>query len=79
MKKLQALLILFILTCYAAIGVNIAKISHVHEQQIEQQIKDDIQDAEIEALKKEVRLLKTDLHILQYGFEDENEKTNNSR
>lgn len=71
MKKLQALLILFILTCYAAIGVNLAKISHIREQQLEQQLKDDIQNAEIEALKKDVRMLKTDVHLLQYGFEDE--------
>lgn len=70
LKKLQLLLILFILTCYASIGIYVARISHMHTQKIEQQIRDDVQDARIEALEKEIRVLKTDLYFLQNGYEE---------
>ena len=32
------------------------------------------QNKKIEELKKEIRILKTDVHIIQYGFESEEEK-----
>lgn len=33
-----------------------------------------IRDKKIEELEKEIRILKTDVHIIQYGFESEEEK-----
>ena len=70
MKKTLWLLLLILLAIAAAIGVNVARISHIHEQKIEQQIRDDMQNARIEALEKEVRILKTDLYFLQNGYEE---------
>ena len=70
MKKTLWLLLLILLAIAAAIGVNVTRISHIHEQKIEQQIRDDVQNARIEALEKEVRILKTDLYFLQNGYEE---------
>ena len=33
-----------------------------------------IRDKKVEELEKEIRILKTDVNILQYGFESEEEK-----
>ncbi len=33
-----------------------------------------IKDKKIEELEKEIRILKTDVHVIQYGFESEEEK-----
>lgn len=70
MKKTLWLLLLILLAIAAAIGVNVTRISHIHEQKIERQIRDDVQNARIEALEKEVRILKTDLYFLQNGYEE---------
>lgn len=67
------LLLELMLAVAAGIGIMITRISYRHEQQLQQQVRDSMQDDEIEALKKEVRLLKTDLYLLQHGFEGVNE------
>lgn len=33
-----------------------------------------IRDKKVEELEKEIRILKTDVHVIQYGFESEEEK-----
>lgn len=70
MKKALILVTLYILIVAAATGVNIARINHMQELATQQKIRDIKQDRKIEALEKELRLLKTDVNILQYGFEE---------
>lgn len=79
MKKTIELIVLLILLVVAAIGVNIARISYKTEMQEEQKVINAVVDERIKELEKEIRLLKTDVYTLQYGFEDKDEKTNNSR
>ena len=69
MKKTLILITLYILIIAAAIGVNVARITHRQELAEQQKIRDIEQDRKIEALEKELRLLRTDVNILQYGFE----------
>lgn len=47
--------------------------------QEEQKVINAIVDERMRELEKEIRLLKTDVYALQYGFEGKDEKTNNSR
>lgn len=79
MKKTIELIVLLILVVVAGIGANIARISYKTEVQEEQKVINAIVDERIKELEKEIRLLKTDVYVLQYGFEDKDEKTNNSR
>lgn len=80
MKSTKMLLLLTILLAAAAVGMNIARISYKLELREEQKIADVAQNRRIEELEKEVRLLKTDVYILQYGFEGvHSEKADNSR
>lgn len=70
MKKTLILITLYILIIAAATGVNVARITHRQELAEQQKIRDTEQNRKIEALEKELRLLKTDVNILQYGFEE---------
>lgn len=79
MNKTIWLFLLLLLTIAAGIGVSIAEIHHRQELYELQKLVDTIQNERIADLEKDVRLLKTDVHIIQYGFEDEYEKTDNSR
>ena len=79
MKKTIELIVLLILAVVAAIGINIARISYRTEMYEEQKAINAVLNERIEELEKEIRLLKTDVYVLQYGFEDKDEKTNNSR
>ena len=57
-----------------AIGTALSNDSNRHEETLAaQQIVDIDQNKRIEALEKEVRLLKTDLYITQNGFEENKE------
>lgn len=70
------LIILFIMLelMLFAIGTALSNDSNRHEETLAaQQIVDIDQNKRTEALEKEVRLLKTDLHILQYGIEENKE------
>ena len=71
MKKTTLLLVLLLLMTAAAIGLNIVIITHNQEMVAEQKVINAVQDARIAELEKEIRILKTDIRIIQYGFEDE--------
>lgn len=81
MKKKEILmwaaLILFALA--AGIGTNIAKIDYWQNKFDYQTAINEGQSRKIKELEKEIRLLKTDVHILMYGFEDSDEEADNSR
>lgn len=79
MNKTIWLLLLLLLTLAASIGVSIAETHHRQELCELQKLVDAVQNERIADLEKDVRILKTDVHIIQYGFEDEYEKADNSR
>lgn len=71
MKKTILLLVLLLLMTAAGIGLNVVIITHNQEVVAEQKVINAVQDARIAELEKEIRILKTDIRIIQYGFEDE--------
>lgn len=71
--------VILLLAIIADICLNIQDMNMRDEMCVAQKITDAEQTAAIVALEKEVRLLKTDVHIIQYGFEDRDEKTDNTR
>lgn len=70
MKRIVLLSLLLLVTIVLAVGVNGAIIQHRRGIIINQQITDTAQNERIEALEKEIRILKTDIRILQNGFEE---------
>jgi len=71
MKKQGVLYgLLILLALAAAIGTNVAKIDYWQNKFDYQTAINEGQSRQIKELQKEVRMLKTDVHILQYGFEE---------
>lgn len=78
MKKISIILLVYMLLAIATvIGVNIAEISLREDTTELQAAIDAEQNLRLEALEKDMRILKTDVHILQYGVADE--EIDNSR
>lgn len=73
MEKRVGIFIL-LLICMAETGLLAVRIHQKQEMLEHQQAMDKIQNIKIAELEKEIRVLKTDMHVLQYGFEDENER-----
>lgn len=70
MKNLATLVILALMFVAADIGLNITFISKRDEIAAYQKASYTQETARIEALEKEVRLLKTDVQLLQHGYEE---------
>ena len=70
MKTNHFLTILIILLLAALIGVDVARCNQLQELSELQVVVDTIQTEAIATLQKEVRILKTDLDILQNGYEE---------
>ena len=70
MKSWLTLIAFFLLMIGADIGLNITYINKRDELYALQKVINAEQTAAIVELQKEVRILKTDVHILQYGFEE---------
>jgi hypothetical protein len=71
MGKTSLLAVLLVLVVALAVGINVKIISDKKDRIDIQLIRDREQDEHIKALEKEVRILKTDMYILQYGYEGE--------
>ena len=76
-RKTVILGVLLMLAVAADIGVNISEIHHQQELFELQKVIDGVQDERIKVLEKEVRILKTDMSIIQNGETDE--EADNSR
>lgn len=69
---------LFMMLAMLAIGLALSSDSSREEEvKCAQATVDAKQDIRLEQLEKDIRILKTDVHILQYGVADE--ETDNSR
>lgn len=71
MGKTSLLTVLLVLVMALGIGVNVKMVSDKKDRVDLQLIRDREQDECIKALEKEIRILKTDMHVLQYGYEGE--------
>ena len=69
MGKISLLAILLVLVAALGIGINVKIISDKKDRLDLQAVRDREQDERIKALEKEVRILKTDVYVLQYGYE----------
>ena len=70
MKRIILLSLLLLVMLVFAVGINGAIIQHKHNILVNQQLTDAVQDARIAELEKEIRILKTDMDILQNGFKE---------
>ena len=70
MKTNHFLTILIILLLAALIGVDVARCNQLQELSELQVVVDTTQTEAIATLQKEVRILKTDLDILQNGYKE---------
>lgn len=70
MKNLATLVALALMFVAADIGLNITFISKRDEIAAYQEASYAQETAHIEVLEKEVRLLKTDVQLLQHGYEE---------
>jgi cell division protein FtsB len=73
MNKTALLMVLFVLVLSLAVGVNVKIIQDRKDIKDLQTLTNIEQDKRIEALEKEVRMLKTDLQVLKYGFKEDEE------
>lgn len=69
MGKTSLLAVLLVLVVALGIGINVKIISDKKDRMDLQLIRDREQDEHIKALEKEIRILKTDMYVLQYGYE----------
>lgn len=69
MGKTSLLAVLLVLVVALAVGINVKIISDKKDRMDLQLIRDREQDERIKALEKEIRILKTDMYVLQYGYE----------
>ena len=74
MNKTALLMVLFVLILSLAVGINVRIIQDRKDIKDLQTLSNIEQDKRIEALEKEVRVLKTDLQVLKYGFKEEDEE-----
>ena len=65
---LWLVLLLLAVTC---VGIKVRFVTDRNSRLAELEIQNMIQDKQIMELQKEIRILKTDICILQYGFEGE--------
>ena len=70
-KKLFLVVTLSLLFVIAGVGLKVKLVTDRQEQSRELEARFQMQDKKIEELEKEIRILKTDVHVLQYGFEEE--------
>lgn len=72
MKKTDFLILAVGLLAFAALVIQ-AKLDSTKADYTDrvtiQEIRDNKQDERIKALEKEIRILKTDMYVLQYGYE----------
>ena len=73
MNKTALLMVLFVLVLSLAVGINVKIIQDRKDIKDLQTLTNIEQDKRIEALEKEVRVLKTDLQVLKYGFKEDEE------
>ncbi len=71
MGKTTVLAALTVLVVALGIALNIRIFQNRKDRLDLQVVRDREQNERIEALEKEVRILKTDIYILQYGYEGE--------
>ena len=69
MKQFFSCVVLCLLVIMLLFGVEV--LTRCRETEIKLQIVEYEKEQEIEELRKEIRLLKTDISIMQIGFEDE--------
>ena len=62
--------IALLLFCIALLALNFKNSEEYYELERNMLTESKLKDMRIEELEKEVRLLKTDSHILMYGFDD---------
>ena len=62
--------IALLLFCMALLALNFKNSEEYYELERNMITESKLKDMRIEELEKEVRLLKTDAHILMYGFDD---------
>lgn len=68
MKQLYFICLILILACLVAVYIdNQNKYSELYTQI---QIERSLREKQVEDIEKDVRLLKTDVHVLQYGYEE---------
>ena len=74
MRKTDCLLLIIGVLVALALAYEINRSSleeSIKDDKVAQKIADDKQNERLSLLEKEVRLLKTDIHILQNGYEGE--------
>lgn len=73
MKNSYRLLLwlVLLLLAVACIGIKVRFVTDRNSRLAELEIQNMIQDKQIMELQKEIRILKTDICILQYGYEGE--------
>lgn len=73
MKNSYRLLLwlLLLLMAVACVGIKVRFVTDKNSRLAELEIQNMIQDKQIMELQKEIRILKTDICILQYGYEGE--------
>lgn len=71
MRKTMILAALTVLVVALGIALNVHIFQNRKDRLDLQVVRDRAQDERIEALEKEVRILKTDIYVLQYGYEGE--------
>ena len=69
MKYFFSCVVLCLIVIILLFGVEV--LTRCRDTEIKLQIVEYEKEQEIEELRKEIRLLKTDIYILQYGFENE--------
>lgn len=73
MKNSYRLLLwlMLLLLAVACVGIKVRFVTDKNSRLAELEAQNKMQDRQIMELQKEIRILKTDIHILQYGFEGE--------
>lgn len=69
--KLLLCWMLLLLMAIACIGIKVRFVTDRNNRLAELEIQNMVQDKQIMELQKEIRILKTDIYLLQYGHEGE--------
>ena len=69
--KLLLCWMLLLLMAVVCVGIKIKFVTDRSSRLAELEIQNTVQDKQIMELQKEIRILKTDIYILQYGHEGE--------
>jgi cell division protein FtsB len=69
--RLLIWLMLLLLMAVVCVGIKVRFVTDKNGRLAELEAQNKMQDRQIMELQKEIRILKTDVHILQYGFEGE--------